>query len=570
MKLKLLAKFSKTLTSLVSRLFSPTDARLLSALRHGTCDVSKFIESNEFKSIQDILRAQLIYCPALFLYKINALKKLFKKGVIVAQRNEMRDIIPEWHRKLKALKNRDKARPLLALLVPDGQSARTFLLTSTWKHLNAWADVVVITPYKDIEKLGATIGLPPERIFPSPSIKKMPIDTVLRFAHYRNSESPTHKIFVRNIENILSEKSNKDFDKISHLWETSSSFKGSRQYHKLYEFVIMCHGALTPVKDASALLKDLSPDAVLNTNAISYSSKLWTRAAALNNIPLASFVISWDNISSKWLIDEFADMYLLWSQEMHEDFHKCFPLFAKKKLVITGSPQFEPIMKKTGLLPGEEFFKKHGLRSAVPLVLYTTGSKTTFPAEPECLMELLQRWRKSYRNKMQFMIRMHPKDRYHRYDRVRDSFPEVSFTLAGEDLSADNEWFPTAENIDLLVNQINHSAVGVNVASTMTLEGFAAGKPCINIGFDLGIINSMHYPLKDYYNSRHYSEVVSSGSVRLAQNYDDVFRYIIEYLDNPSKDQQSRNRIFQEKCFDSVNASSNIDTAIRNFIETRQ
>ena len=106
-----------------------------------------------------------------------------------------------------------------------------------------------------------------------------------------------------------------------------------------------------------ALLRMINADVVVNASLISWSSRLWTRAAALAGLPIVSNVISWDNMSTKTLLDEFVDTFLIWSDEMDEDFNTSLPFVRHKRRVIVGSPQFEPIVEGKGLVSRQEFLR---------------------------------------------------------------------------------------------------------------------------------------------------------------------------------------------------------------------
>jgi hypothetical protein len=540
-----------------------TNERLLNAFKRGV-KKSAWTAFFHYRGCARLLHKSY-FCPDKLGHP--DIRILLDRGKIIAARNQVDALLPIWEEKLHLIgKGRDSENPLIALVVPDGQSVRTFLLTDVWGLLNTWTDIVVIAPAEGIESLYDIPGIKRERILPMPDLKRLSIDILLRFVHYRNSSGLTHQIFAKNIDTSMRKKEGISM-KIRRIWELSSLFSSEKSYLGLYEFAMMVYGALYPMKKICEMIRRLSPHVVFNTNAISYNARLWTRAAALEGIPTAAFVISWDNLSSKWLVDEFADLCLLWSEEMAEDFKTSFPIFGSKKIMITGSPQFEPIIRKSLGISRKAFFRKYRLRDGVPLILYTTGSKTTFPAEPEFLIRMLSIWMDKYYDRMQFMIRMHPKDMLSRYEAVKSAFPEVPFTLAGENLQSGERWLPTADDIGLLVDQINYCDIILNVASTMTIEGFAVDKPSVNIGFDLGKINSIHYPLKDYYNSKHYSDVITTGAAKLAINYEDVFKNILHYLEDLSSDRDARKRIFLKKCNYPFDSSVRIDNALRNFID---
>jgi hypothetical protein len=271
-------------------------------------------------------------------------------------------------------------------------------------------------------------------------------------------------------------------------------------------------------------------------------------------------------MSTKTLLDEFAATYLIWSDEMDEDFSTSLPFLRNKSRVIVGSPQFEPIVQGRGLVPRADFLRRHGLDPDKKLILYTTGSKTLFPREAECLDTVLGHWRDHLRARANIMVRMHPKDREGRYESVREKFPEVPFTLAGHNLASDDDWVPTQDDIALLVNQLHHCDVVVNVASTMTLEGFVIDKPAINIGFSLGLSFSARYPMEDYYKSRHYCDVVDSGAARLVSDYDQLFAAIDAVLDRNDYDVATQRQILAKKCKYTADSSDRISDFLQRFI----
>jgi hypothetical protein len=124
---------------------------------------------------------------------------------------------------------------------------------------------------------------------------------------------------------------------------------------------------------------------------------------------------------------------------------------------------------------------------------------------------------------------------------------------------------PKPQDIDLLVNQLHHCDVIVNVASTMTLEGFAIDKPCINIGFSLGLSVSARYPMDDYYKSQHYCDIVSSGAAVLANDYDEMFSAIDDILEHKQFSLDKQRRILVKKCKYTEDASRRIDSFLKSY-----
>lgn len=459
----------------------------------------------------------------------------------------------------------DSARPRVAILISDGQAIRSFLLTDVCRKIVAWAQLYVLSTH-DIAADVAALG-PNACFLPIPALRRTRFDYMVGYLGYKETDSPTSRQFAFRLDENLNralEKRSK-LDRTLRIWKIARDVRSRQPFVELYRWSLRLFAKLHGLDQASQLLARLKPDVVFNTSAASWPQRLWTRAAAVSGIPIISNVISWDNISTKTLLDEFVDTFLIWSEEMDEDFATNLPWLRKKRRLIVGSPQFEPIIESRGLQSRAEFFARYGVDPGKKLVLYTTGSKTLFPREAECLDAVLGHWRDHLRERTNVMVRMHPKDRQGRYEAVMAKFPDVPFTLAGENLASDDEWLPTKDDMALLINQLHHCDVVVNVASTMTLEGFAIDKPAINIGFTLGESKSARYPMDDYYVSRHYRDVVETGAARFVRDYDELFKAIADALDGNGHDIDKQKAIFWKKCNYTTDSSDRISEFLRSY-----
>jgi hypothetical protein len=480
-------------------------------------------------------------------------------------RRQLQGLRLQWLRALSTRRALTSKRPRVAMLLTEGQSIRTFLITDVSRKITEWADLFVLSPYA-IRTEVAALG-PNAYFLKIPSIRRSFFDYMVGYAGFRHTESPTIRQFMRRLEESLQKLSVGGTPARGSVraWEIAKRFASYEDYRRAYGWSLRFFAQGYALKHVAGLLRDLSPTVLFNTSAVSWSTRAWTRAAALNGTPSVSAIVSWDNMSTKTLLSEFVDTFLIWSEEMDEDFERSLPQLRAKPRVIIGSPQFEPIHQGRGLLPRAEFFAKYGLDPSKKLILYTTGSKTLFPGEPTCLEILLLHWQKNLKNRANIMIRMHPKDREGRHAALIPKFPDVPFTLAGANLADDNDWVPTRQDIDLLVNQLHHCDLIVNVASTMTLEGFVIDKPSINIGFTLNSSVSARYPMEDYYQSRHYRDIIESGAAPLVNNYEELFTCIEEVLDRGKFDVETQRQILKQKCSFTHGSSARIDAFLRKF-----
>ena len=541
-----------------------SEAEFLSSLSAAACTLEEAADEEKWQELERQCRNDLgldVETLGFLLDGQNTWRKVRKRLAELRRR---------WQPSLATWRNWMSGRPRVVVILTDGQSIRTFLTTDACQRIAEWAELFVLSAH-DVSMEVQTLG-PHAHYLPTPPlIRRSCFDYLVGFAGFRHTGSPTIHRFIQRLEESLDNavKNGTDLEANIRLWQIARAYTSYEDYLKLYCWDLKFFARAYALQHVAGLLRDIDPDLVLNTDVVSWSSRLWTRAAAMNGTPIVSAVISWDNMSTKTLLSEFVDTFLIWSEEMDEDFATSLPFLRGKPRIIVGSPQFEPIINGCGLVPRRDFFLRYGLDPAKKLILYTTGSKTLFPREPECLDRVLSHWRESLQGWVNIMVRLHPKDREGRYEMVTAKFPEVPFTLAGENLASDDDWIPTREDMALLVNQLNHCDLIINVASTMTLEGFVINKPSVNIGFNLGLTLNARYPMEDYYKSRHYCDIVDTGAAPLVKDYEELFAAIDDVLFRGRFDVEKQRRVLRQKCNLTEGSSERISLVLREFASRR-
>jgi hypothetical protein len=118
-----------------------------------------------------------------------------------------------------------------------------------------------------------------------------------------------------------------------------------------------------------------------------------------------------------------------------------------------------------------------------------------------------------------------------RFDDLRERRPDILF--------ADPLWEPTwltprYEDSFALINALRHSALGINVASTVSLELCMFDKPVINVGYNPTSVPADELSYSAYYEFDHYRPVVESGAVQVAGSREEMKRMIEESLSAPN------------------------------------
>jgi hypothetical protein len=273
-----------------------------------------------------------------------------------------------------------------------------------------------------------------------------------------------------------------------------------------------------------------------------------TLAARSLGIPTATFIFSWDNLTSKGRIAAPFDHYLVWSDLMRQELLKYYPDVAPHRVHIVGTPQFDPYADRSLLWSRDEFFRRIEANPARPLICYSGGDTGTNPEDPlhvAILMGLVRSGR--IKRQPQVLVRPAPVDEGSRYRAVRAEYPEMIFAQPAWLDTEPGNWarcIPKAEDVQFLANLTHHADVNVNLASTMTLDFAIHDRPVVNVAFDVSDPPPCGRPplWEYYYRFEHYRPVVEIGAARFARSAEQLAEHINTYLDNPALDREARQR----------------------------
>ncbi len=309
---------------------------------------------------------------------------------------------------------------------------------------------------------------------------------------------------------------------------------------------------LRPTNDFNELFKRIKPDLVFNGSHIhGPAGRLPIEAAHRLGIPTAGFIFSWDNLTSRSRIFEPYDYYLVWHEHMRNQLLTIYPRIRPEHVFVTGTPQFDFHFKPEFWLEKEELCRRIGADPQRPFVFYTCGIDRHFPEEHrhvESIASLLQEVDLSPRP--QLVVRAY----------VKGTSPEMR-ALANRNLPGvvfppvlwEEHWFtPMYEDLAIYTSLLRHASMGINPASTVSLELLMHDKPVMNIGFDPPGSNLPHYlRWARHIEFDHYRPVAESGAVMVAQSIEDMHRMVLRGLTQPEADSECRKR-FIHRVFDNT------------------
>ena len=264
-------------------------------------------------------------------------------------------------------------------------------------------------------------------------------------------------------------------------------------------------------------------------------------AARRVGIPTATFIFSWDNLTTKGRIAAPFDYFLVWSDRMREELLHFYPDIAADQVFVVGSPQFELYADQDFGWSRDQLFAELGLDPARKLICYSGGDTRTCPDDPEHL-DLLCRLIEDGQidGDPQVVLRPAPVDTSGRYDSVlqrrRITLARPAWTRMSDGWGG---MAPTKEDLQILSALTQHADVNVNLASTMTLDFALHDTPVVNVGFDM---RPERHLAPRYYRLDHYLPVLAFGAARVATDATELAEHLNNYLRDPSLDREGRQR----------------------------
>lgn len=295
------------------------------------------------------------------------------------------------------------------------------------------------------------------------------------------------------------------------------------------------------------LLQSAKPALVFNTSHVhSRNAILAMHAAKSLGIRTATFVFSWDNLTSQGRLYPRCDYHLVWNRAISKELLQIYPDISPERVFVTGTAQFDAHFAEEGRWSKKRLCQELGLEPDRPIVLYTTGMANHMPFEEE-LVELVADILANQPLCPQLVVRVYAKDVSGRFDSLRRRRGDIRFS----DPAWRREYFtPLPEDGPLLQALLTQCDLGINVASTVSLELMMFGKPVVNIGFNPPGRDISPHDYGVFYQFEHYKPLVEDDAVWLAKSPEELREQIGQALLQPGRKDLGAKKVLS-RLFDS-------------------
>lgn len=290
------------------------------------------------------------------------------------------------------------------------------------------------------------------------------------------------------------------------------------------------------------LYRSLKPRLVFNGSHIHSRNAIQAvQSAQWLGIPTATFVFSWDNLTSQGRVLLPYDYFLVWNDALKKQLLEIYDWVRPENVFVTGTPQFDFHFRPEFYKSREDFCRSIGADPERPIVFYSTGMANHMPGEPdivEQIADMLQDIQTPVTP--QLLVRVYPKDQTGRFEDLKKRRKDIIFPQ----VDWEPEWLtPKYEDSYALVNTLRHCAVGINVASTISLELCMFDKPVINVGYNPASVPEHEVSYARYYEFDHYKPVVDSGAIRVARDVREMRELITTSLNDPATGASERRKL---------------------------
>ena len=426
-------------------------------------------------------------------------------------------------------------RPRIAFLLPRGEALRNFVYNGMLDDLAEQADVLVLS-VEHPNDLGELLRGKFPQIQPLTEIAdRWPTRFTrdwLDSAHGRHlwSEAAKQRWKLRDLEcKSPKQKLKRAIDKglaiafahrpglalLSRLEEWSSRvLRTSDVYHRLF--------------------REWRPTLVFNgSHSHSPVAMPAIHAAKDLKIPTAAFLFSWDNLTSQGRIIPQYDIYFAWNPAIRQDLMRIYPNIPPERVVVSGTPQFDLHFRDQDVWTREEYCRRIGADPKRPIVLYSTGMAYQMPGEVELverLGDIVASMTDLASGPPQLVVRVYAKDRTQRFEPLKQARPDILFPP----VPWEKVWYtPRPEDGPLWSNMLRHADVGINIASTVSLELCMFDKPVINLAYNAPNVDPSVVDVSMYYGFDHYRPIVESDAIALAHSETEADELIRRSLLHP-------------------------------------
>jgi hypothetical protein len=185
-----------------------------------------------------------------------------------------------------------------------------------------------------------------------------------------------------------------------------------------------------------------------------------------------------------------------------------------------------------------------GLPEHATIVLYGAGPRRLVPAEHH-LVRIIDRAIADGRlpGDVHQLVRLHPVDPMEAWDADLSGLRHTTVAAAWASGEIPMRSWPSHDDLALQMSSLAHSAVHVNVCSSMTVDGAMFDRPQIGPTFMPGATPLQETFVRRFYDQEHWEPIARSGGLVSVADEVQLVQAVADALDRPERLQSQRDRL---------------------------
>ncbi|MDP3772193.1 MAG: CDP-glycerol glycerophosphotransferase family protein [bacterium] len=293
------------------------------------------------------------------------------------------------------------------------------------------------------------------------------------------------------------------------------------------------------------LFQKYHPDLVFITHLYGWFDTVLLGEAKRHKVKTIGMPAGWDHLD-KYFLPFQVDNLLVPSEQVCEAAVR-YQSYNPKKIRVVGYTHLDFIIRHADDLTRAEVLSSLNWPTDAKYILYVSGSAYC-PDEPEIIENILQ-WADAgkFGADMRMIIRPYlggrSKDRAfdaEKFERFKKN-PRVRFY--------EREFWGDMDKAREFVALMRHADAVLAVYTTMVLEAGALDRPLVAVAFDGSAHRPWYRSIRRFEGFEHFQDVLKTGAMRTAYDFDQLFEILDSYFKNPRLDGKERKLLRERLCY---------------------
>ncbi len=297
--------------------------------------------------------------------------------------------------------------------------------------------------------------------------------------------------------------------------------------------------------DMGRLFQKYHPNLVFITHLYGWFDTVLLGEAKRHHITTIGMPAGWDHLD-KYFLPFQVDTLLVPSEQVRDAAVR-YQSYNPNTIRIVGYPHLDFIVRHADDRTRAEVLSSLGWPKDAKYILYVSGSAYC-PDEPEIIEKILC-WADEGRfgEDVRMIIRPYlggrSKDRAfdaEKFERFKKN-PRVRFY--------EREFWGDMDKAREFVALMRHADAVLAVYTTMVLEAGALDRPLVAVAFDGSAYRPWYRSIRRFEGFEHFQDVLKTGAMRTAYNFDRLFEILDNYFKNPRLDGERRELLRERLCY---------------------